>query len=50
MVPMSYTAVDASTASKVQKLIDRLEEDEDVQNVYTTAEYPEGFDPEAAEA
>ncbi len=50
MVPMSYTSVDASTASKVQKLVDRLEEDEDVQNVYTTAEYPEGFDPEAAEA
>ena len=50
MVPMSYTAVDAATASKVQKLVDRLEEDEDVQNVYTTAEYPEGFDPEAAEA
>lgn len=47
MVPMAYTAVDKDTASKVQKLIDRLEEDEDVQNVYTTVEYPEDFDPEA---
>jgi YebC/PmpR family DNA-binding regulatory protein len=48
MVPVSYTAVDASTAEKVQKLVDRLEEDEDVQNVYTTVEFPEGFDPEGS--
>lgn len=47
MVPQAYTAVDAETAKKVQKLIDKLEEDEDVQNVYTTVEYPEDFDPEA---
>jgi len=47
MVPMAYTAVDKDTASKVQKLLDRLEEDEDVQNVYSTVEYPDDFDPEA---
>ncbi len=47
MVPMAYTSVDKDTAAKVQKLLDRLEEDEDVQNVYSTVEYPDDFDPEA---
>ncbi|MBQ9623552.1 MAG: YebC/PmpR family DNA-binding transcriptional regulator [Treponema sp.] len=47
MVPQAYTAVDKDTASKVQKLIDRLEEDDDVQNVWTTVEYPDDFEPEA---
>ena len=31
----------------LQKLIDRLEEDDDVQNVWTTVEYPDDFEPEA---
>lgn len=35
MVPDMYSAVDTETATKLQKLIDRLEEDDDVQNVYT---------------
>lgn len=43
MVPDMYSAVDMETAAKVQKLIDRLEEDDDVQNVYTNADFPEGF-------
>ena len=47
MVPQAYTAVDMDTAKKVQKLISKLEEDEDVQNVYTTVEYPDDFDPDA---
>ncbi|MCH5295832.1 MAG: YebC/PmpR family DNA-binding transcriptional regulator [Treponema sp.] len=47
MVPMSYVAVDAETAKKVQKLLDKLEEDDDVQNVYSTVEYPDDFEPEA---
>ena len=47
MVPQAYTAVDKDTAGKVQKLIDRLEEDDDVQNVWTTVEYPDDFEPEA---
>ena len=47
MVPQAYTAVDKDTAAKVQKLIDRLEEDDDVQNVWSTVEYPEDFVPEA---
>ena len=47
MVPDAYTAVDAETAAKVQKMIDKLEENDDVQNVYHTAEYPDDFEPEA---
>ena len=44
MVPDTYAALDMDTAAKVQKLIDRLEEDDDVQNVYTNADFPEGFE------
>ena len=47
MVPQAYTAVDMDTAKKVQKLISKLEEDEDVQNVYTTVEFPDDFDPDS---
>ena len=46
MVPDTYSALDAETAKKVLKLIDRLEEDEDVQNVYSNMELPEGFEAE----
>lgn len=47
MVPSTYQALDAETAAKCDKLTDKLEEDDDVQNVYTNIEYPEGY--EAAE-
>ena len=47
MVPQAYTSVDADTAKKVAKLVSKLEEDEDVQNVYTTVEYPDDFDPDS---
>ncbi len=47
MVPQMYTDVDADTAKKVVKLIGKLEEDDDVQNVYSNANYPDGFDPDA---
>ncbi len=47
MVPLSYQAVDSDTAKKVQKMLDKLEENDDVQNVYSTVEYPDDFDPEA---
>ena len=43
----AYTAVDKDTAAKVQKMIDKLEDNDDVQNVYHTAEFPDDFDPEA---
>ncbi|MDD3980830.1 MAG: YebC/PmpR family DNA-binding transcriptional regulator [Spirochaetia bacterium] len=41
MVPDVYIEVDADTGGKVQKLIERLEENEDVQNVYHNVELPE---------
>jgi YebC/PmpR family DNA-binding regulatory protein len=44
MVPETYLSPDRDTASKVQKLIDKLEECEDVQNVYHNVEIPEGLD------
>ncbi len=44
MVPDMYSAVDMDIAAKVQKLIDKLEEDDDVQNVYSNCEFPEGFE------
>ena len=46
MVPEAYQPVDKETAAKVQKMIDKLEDNDDVQNVYTTVEYPEDFVPE----
>ncbi|MCR4627855.1 MAG: YebC/PmpR family DNA-binding transcriptional regulator, partial [Treponema sp.] len=47
LVPDAYTPVDKETAAKVQKMIDKLEDNDDVQNVYHTAEYPDDFEPEA---
>ena len=46
MVPDMYSSVDTETATILQKLIDRLEEDDDVQIVYTNADFPEGFGEE----
>lgn len=40
-VPLVTTAVDAATAASVQRLIDALEEHDDVQKVHTNAEFPE---------
>ncbi|MBV4418291.1 YebC/PmpR family DNA-binding transcriptional regulator [Clostridium tyrobutyricum] len=44
MIPDTLTAVDMETAEKVQKLIDKLEDDDDVQNVYHNADFPDEFD------
>ncbi|HZK20180.1 MAG TPA: YebC/PmpR family DNA-binding transcriptional regulator [Treponemataceae bacterium] len=44
MVPDLYTDIDRETAEKVQKLVDKLEENDDVQNVYTNADYPDDFE------
>ena len=44
MVPDTYSALDNDQAAKLQKLIDRLEEDDDVHNVYHNGEFPEGFE------
>lgn len=40
MVPDTYLALDEETARKVLKIIDRLEEEEDVQAVYSNADIP----------
>ncbi|UZV80240.1 YebC/PmpR family DNA-binding transcriptional regulator, partial [Treponema pallidum] len=40
MVPDTYLALDEETARKVLKMIDRLEEEEDVQAVYSNADIP----------
>jgi YebC/PmpR family DNA-binding regulatory protein len=42
-LPLMRNEVDLETARKVQKLIDALEENNDVQNVYTNHEPPESF-------
>ena len=44
MIPNMYTSVDMDTAVKIQKMLDALEEDDDVQDVYHNAEFPEGFE------
>lgn len=41
MVPESYVDTDKDAGAKVSKMIDRLEENDDVQNVYHNANLPE---------
>lgn len=44
MIPDTYTAIDEADAKKVQKMLDLLDDDDDVQDVYHNAEFPEGWD------
>lgn len=44
MIPDTYTELSMEDAEKVQSLIDKLEEDDDVQDVYTNAQFPEEFE------
>ncbi|WP_163194484.1 YebC/PmpR family DNA-binding transcriptional regulator [Clostridium thermarum] len=44
MIPDTLTAIDEETAAKFQKMLDALEEDDDVQDVYHNAEFPEGWE------
>lgn len=44
MIPDNYTSIDMDTSAKMMKLIDLLEDDDDVQNVYHNAEFPEEFE------
>ncbi|ADL51914.1 YebC/PmpR family DNA-binding transcriptional regulator [Clostridium cellulovorans] len=44
MIPDNYVEVDLATAETVQRLVDRLEDDDDVQDVYHNAEFPEEFE------
>ncbi|HAP43234.1 MAG: transcriptional regulator [Spirochaetes bacterium GWD1_61_31] len=41
MVPATWVDVDADTGAKISRMIDRLEENDDVQNVYHNANLPE---------
>jgi len=44
MIPDTYTALDMTQSEQVQKLIDKLEDDDDVQDVYHNAEFPEEWE------
>jgi len=44
MIPDNMTPISMEGAAKVQKLIDMLEDDDDVQDVYHNAEFPEEFE------
>lgn len=44
MIPNIYTEVDLETAAKVQKLIDILDEDDDVKDVYHNTDFPDDFE------
>lgn len=43
-IPDTYVPIDEETSIKFQKMIDQLEDDDDVQNVYHNAEFPEGWE------
>ncbi len=44
MVPQTYSDLDGDTAEKVLRLLDTLEDLDDVQNVYTNANFPDTGD------
>ena len=43
MIPDTYTEINELDAKKFHKMLDLLEDDEDVQDVYHNAEFPEGW-------
>ncbi|PPK49576.1 YebC/PmpR family DNA-binding transcriptional regulator [Clostridium algidicarnis] len=44
MIPDTYVTIDEEVSTQVEKMLDVLEEDDDVQNVWHNAEFPEGFE------
>ncbi len=46
MIPEVETELDNDATAKVMRMIDRLEENDDVQNVYSNIAIPEGFEAE----
>ena len=44
MIPDTYTELNEDDAKEFQKMLDLLEDDDDVQEVYHNAEFPEGWD------
>lgn len=45
-LPKNLTKVDAETAQKIIDLSETFEDHDDVQNVYTNADFPDGFEPQ----
>ncbi|MCX7695141.1 MAG: YebC/PmpR family DNA-binding transcriptional regulator [Caloramator sp.] len=43
MVPTTYASISGEAAEKFEKMLDKLEENDDVQNVWHNAEFPEGW-------
>ncbi|MBZ4663229.1 MAG: YebC/PmpR family DNA-binding transcriptional regulator [Caloramator sp.] len=43
MVPTTYASISGEAVEKFEKMLDRLEENDDVQNVWHNAEFPEGW-------
>lgn len=44
MIPDTYTEIDEEAAKKFQKMLNLLDDDDDVQEVYHNAEFPEGLE------
>ena len=44
MIPDTYTAINEEDAKKFQKMLDLLDDDDDVEEVYHYAEFPEGWE------
>ena len=44
MIPDTYTEINEDDAKKFQKMLNLLEDDDDVQEVYHNAEFPEGWE------
>ena len=44
MIPDTYTEIDEEAAKKFQKMLNLLDDDDDVQEVYHHAEFPEGWE------
>lgn len=44
MIPDTYTGINEDEAKKFQKMLNLLDDDDDVQEVYHNAEFPEGWD------
>jgi transcriptional/translational regulatory protein YebC/TACO1 len=46
MIAEAEVSLDNDATAKVLRLVDKLEENDDVQNVYTNVSIPEGFEAE----
>ncbi|MDD5794335.1 MAG: YebC/PmpR family DNA-binding transcriptional regulator [Clostridiales bacterium] len=44
MIPDTYTAINEEDAAKFQKMLDLLDDDDDVTEVYHNAEFPDGWE------